>query len=154
MTTFDRPLYYSDEAETIPVDEAEDIERAIEALEQILRRTKLSTGTFRADVHVKTHGFAEGEFQVLPNLPNVLTQGLFEHAGGYPAVVRFSNSASQAQPDAIPDGRGMAIKVRDVNGEASTASGVGLIPFRPPGDANNNLTRAVQQLRAHSQSVV
>jgi catalase len=35
----------------------------------------------------------------------------------YPTVVRFSNAASQSQPDAIPDGRGMAIKVLGVEGD-------------------------------------
>jgi catalase len=59
----------------------------------------------------------QGEFRVLSNLPDELGQGLFEQADVYPAVVRFSNASSQSQPDAIPDGRGMAIKVLDVKGE-------------------------------------
>ena len=54
---------------------------------------------------------------MLPNLPDELAQGLFAHDGVYPAVVRFSNSASQPQADAIPDGRGMAIKVLGVKGD-------------------------------------
>jgi len=68
-------------------------------------------------VHVKTHGYARGEFRVLPNLPDELAQGLFARDVVYPAVVRFSNAASQFQPDAIPDGRGMAIKVSGVAGD-------------------------------------
>jgi len=35
----------------------------------------------------------------------------------FSVVVRFTNSASQPQPDFIPDGRGMAIKLLDVVGE-------------------------------------
>ena len=58
---------------------------------------------------------------MLPNLPEELAQGLFEHDGVYSAVVRFSNAASQAQPDAIPDGRGMAIKVLAVAGDVVVA---------------------------------
>ena len=65
-------------------------------------------------MHVKTHGYAQGGLRVLPNLPEELAQGLFEHVGVYPTAIRFSNAASQAQPDAIPDGRGMAIKVLGV----------------------------------------
>jgi hypothetical protein len=72
---------------------------------------------FARYVHVKTHGYAHGELRVLPNLPDELAQGLFEHDCVYSAVVRFSNSASQPQPDAIPDGRGMAIKVLGVEGD-------------------------------------
>ncbi|HEX5105550.1 MAG TPA: catalase family protein [Pirellulaceae bacterium] len=106
-----------EDVEIIPADEADDIQRVVQALEILLRRSQVKTGQFRADVHVKTHGYAQGEFRVLPNLPNELAQGLFEHAGGYPAVVRFSNAASQPQPDAIPDGRGMSIKVLEVAGD-------------------------------------
>jgi catalase len=121
MTSANRPLPYADDVETIPADEADDIQRVIDALESILARSQAKSGQFRADVHVKTQGYAEGEFRVLPNLPEELAQGLFEHDGVYSAVVRFSNAASQAQPDAIPDGRGMAIKVLEVTGEVVLA---------------------------------
>jgi len=117
MTNTSRPLPYTDGIETIPVDEADDIRRVVEALELILARSQSKSGQLRADVHVKTHGYAQGEFRVLPNLPDELAQGLFEHEGVYLAVVRFSNAASQPQPDAIPDGRGMAIKVLGVQGD-------------------------------------
>ena len=121
MTNANRPLPYADDVETIPADEADDIQRVIQALELILARSQAKSGQFRADVHVKTHGYAQGEFRVLPNLPEELAQGLFEHDGVYPAVVRFSNAASHAQPDAIPDGRGMAIKVLGVEGDVVLA---------------------------------
>jgi catalase len=117
MTDTSRPLPYTDDVETIPVDEPEDIQQVIEAIGLLLTRSQAKTGQFRADVHVKTHGYAEGEFRVLPNLPDELAQGLFGRDGAYPAVVRFSNAASQAQFDAIPDGRGMAVKVLGVEGD-------------------------------------
>jgi catalase len=121
MTNTNRPLPYADDVETIPVDEAEDIQRVIQALELILARSQAKSGQFRADVHVKTHGYAQGEFKVLPNLPEELAQGLFRHDGVYPTVVRFSNAASHAQFDAIPDGRGMAIKVLEMEGDVVLA---------------------------------
>ena len=121
MTDPNRPLPYADDVETIPVDEAEDIQQVIQALELILARSQAKSGQFRADVHVKTHGYAQGELRVLPNLPDELAQGLFGHDGVYPAVVRFSNAASQAQFDAVPDGRGMAIKVLGVEGDVVLA---------------------------------
>ena len=86
-------------------------------MKMILARTQSQSGQFRADVHVKTHGYAEGELRVLSNLPEELAQGLFERAACYRAVVRFSNAASQTQADALPDGRGMGIKVFGVTGE-------------------------------------
>jgi len=116
-----RPLPYADDVETIPADEADDIQQVIQALELILARSQRKSGQFRADVHVKTHDCAQGELRVLPNLPDELAQGLFGHDGVYPAVARFSNAASQAQFDAVPDGRGMAIKVLGVEGDVVLA---------------------------------
>jgi len=121
MANANRPVPYADDMETIPADEGDDIQRVVQALELILTRSQAKSGQFRADVHVKTHGYAHGQFQVLPNLPYELGQGLFADEGIYPAVVRFSNAASQAQLDAIPDGRGMAIKVLGVKGDLVSA---------------------------------
>ncbi|MBC7965193.1 MAG: catalase family protein [Fuerstia sp.] len=115
------PLLYTDDIETIPVDEAEDIQRVVKAMQVLLARHQAKSGEFVADVHVKPHGYVKGEFRVLPNLPEELAQGLFEHESVYSAVVRFSNAASQAQADALPDGRGMAIKVLSVTGEIVSA---------------------------------
>ena len=100
MTVANRPLLYADDVETIPADEADDIQRVIQALELILRGAMRRMASC-ADVHVKTHGYANGEFRGLPNLPEELAQGLFEHDGIHPAVVRFSNAASQPQADAV-----------------------------------------------------
>lgn len=112
-----RPLLYGAGVESIPVDESDDIQRVVAAMKIILARTQSQSGQFRADVHVKTHGYAEGELRVLSNLPEELAQGPFERAACYRAVVRFSNAASQTQADALPDGRGMGIKVFGVTGE-------------------------------------
>ena len=95
MTDPNKPLPYADDVETIPVDEAEDTQQVIQALELILARSQAKSGQFLGDVHVKTHGYAQGELRVPPNLPDELAQGLFGHDGVYPAVVRFSNAASQ-----------------------------------------------------------
>ncbi|MEI8017917.1 MAG: catalase family protein [Schlesneria sp.] len=117
------PLPYQDDVETIPRDEADDIQTVIRYLQAILKNTQRKTHEFRADVHVKTHGYAHAELRVLPNLPDELAQGLFEQEGAHEAVVRFSNASSQIQPDAVPDGRGMAIKVYDVTGETILVDG-------------------------------
>jgi hypothetical protein len=110
-------LPYTDDIEIIPADEAEAIQRVVQALELILARSHAKSGQFLADVHVKTHGSAHGEFNVLPNLPDELAQGLFADNRTFAAMVRFSNSFGRIQSDAIPDVRGMAVKVLGVNGE-------------------------------------
>lgn len=117
MTIANQPLPYAADTETIPADEAADIQRVIEAIETILTRSAAKSGQLRADVHVKSHGYAQGELRILPNLPNELAQGLFERDGVFPVIARFSNSASRVQSDAIPDGRGMAFKVLGVDGD-------------------------------------
>ena len=117
MNIAQTPILYSDDAESVPSDEASDIERIVRAVATLLARGTANSGKFRADVHVKTHGYANGQLNILENLPAELSQGLFSKVQSYPVVVRFSNSANKAMPDAIPDGRGMAIKVRAVEGE-------------------------------------
>jgi len=121
MSDFPLPLPYSDDVETIPADEAADIERVNEALRQILARTQAKTGKFTADVHVKTIGCATAGLRVLPNLPEELSQGLFERERSFAAVVRFSNASGQPLPDALPDGRGLAIKVLGVQGGTASS---------------------------------
>ena len=65
------PLPYTDDVEMIPADEADDIQRVVQPW------SRFSPGAgeewpVSADVHVKTHGYAQGEFRVLPNLPENL----------------------------------------------------------------------------------
>jgi hypothetical protein len=110
------PIPYVESVELPPADEADDIRRAVQALEESLRRSQQQSGRRQRDVHVKAHGCATGELRVLPNLPDELAQGLFSRERTYEAVTRFSNAAPQPQPDFVPDGRGLAIKVLDVEG--------------------------------------
>lgn len=42
---------YADDVETIPIDEAEDIQKVVLALKSILSRSHAKSGEFRADVH-------------------------------------------------------------------------------------------------------
>lgn len=111
------PLVYFDGVEVIPADEAADIQRVLLAMQTLLERSRAQSGHFRGDVHVKAHGCALGEFHVLRNLPPELSQGVFACERTFPAVVRFTNSASQPQSDLLPDGRGVAMKLFDVDGE-------------------------------------
>ncbi len=111
------PIPYADDVETISPGEADEIRQIVDAVKQMLANSTADSGDFRADVHVKTHGYADGKLSVLPNLPDELAQGLFQQPGEYAIVARFSNSSSRPMSDAIPDGRGMAVKVMGVRGE-------------------------------------
>ncbi len=76
-----------------------------------------NTGTWKRDVHAKSHGLLDGTFTVRDDLPEHLRIGVFSHPGHeYRARVRFSNGNSANLPDSTGDGRGMAIKLYDVPG--------------------------------------
>jgi catalase len=116
MSSLD-PIPFADSVEVIPSDEVDDIRLAIQTLEKVLKGSREQSGQYQSDVHVKVHGCATADFRVLPNLPAELAQGIFAEERTFSAVVRFSNSASQPKPDFVPDGRGMTIKLLEVEGE-------------------------------------
>jgi hypothetical protein len=105
------PILFAEDVEQPPADEEEDIARIIAILRQTLEQQLERSGEARRDVHVKSHGCAAAEFQVRSELPAERAQGLFARPRTYPAFIRFPNSAPWPQPDAVPDGRGLALQV-------------------------------------------
>jgi hypothetical protein len=73
-------------------------------------------GDMRRDAHPKHHGAVRAELVVEPNLPPELAVGVFRSPRSYPAWVRFSNGSGTVQADHLRDGRGIAIKLMDVDG--------------------------------------
>lgn len=67
-------------------------------------------GTLR-DAHPKTVGLLRGSFRIEPDLPKALRVGLFKKPQRFDCWVRFSNSSGKVQSDAVPDARGVAIKL-------------------------------------------
>lgn len=67
--------------------------------------------------HVKTHGVVKGIMEILPNLPNHLSQSMFSKPGIHPIALRFSTETSNLIPDHQPQPRGIGMKVFDVQGE-------------------------------------
>lgn len=68
-------------------------------------------------VHAKGHGLLDAQFEVLPDLPETLRQGLFAEARRFNAVMRFSTTPGDVLPDRVSTPRGVALKVLDVPGE-------------------------------------
>jgi catalase len=110
------PIPYVDSVETPPDNEPVNIQRSVQALEAILSRGLGEVDYLHGHIHRKSHGHVRGEFRTIPNLPPELAQGVFAKVQTFQAMARFSNSASRSQSDYIPDGRGMAIKLLDVEG--------------------------------------
>jgi hypothetical protein len=76
-----------------------------------------STSDYRRDVHAKSHGCANGKFEVLKDVPGQFAFGLLSHPGEvYRAIVRFSSGKPHLNPDGVPDARGFAVKLL-VNGQ-------------------------------------
>lgn len=73
---------------------------------------QMATSPETRDAHAKGHVCAAGEFTVDANVPQRLRAGLFARPStALQALVRFSNGSGRMQPDAAPDGRGIAIKL-------------------------------------------
>jgi len=97
--------------ETIPADEPDIID---ELIQRNLKTVWTDRGTRKRGQHGKHHGLLQGTFEVLPDLPTDLAQGLFQPGKAYDCEVRFSNGGRVN--DADKDVRGMAIKLHDVSG--------------------------------------
>jgi hypothetical protein len=111
------PVRYAPGVEQPAADERETIAGLIEQLLKISDITYRDGGHAMRAVHAKSHGLLEGELTVLDNLPPVLAQGLFAKPGRYPVSMRFSTSPGDILPDNVSTPRGLAVKVRNVEGE-------------------------------------
>jgi len=68
------------------------------------------------DAHAKGQGCMRATVTIDPHLPADLRHGVFSSAHTYAAWIRMSNGAPVRDPDGMPDGRGMAIKLVGVDG--------------------------------------
>jgi hypothetical protein len=98
-------------------DEAELAEQITRTMLGISQKTYADGGHAIRSVHAKSHGLLKAEFEVLPNLPAPLAQGLFATPGRYQAVLRFSTIPGDMLDDSVSTPRGLAIKVLGVQGE-------------------------------------
>lgn len=99
--------------EYIPENEEKDIQALLELSAYFHQKQE---GKYRRGQHAKDTGCVKAEFIVEPNLAENLRVGVFKEPKTYEAIVRFSNGSGQLRSDKIPDGRGMAIKLLNVEG--------------------------------------
>lgn len=110
-------LRYSPDIERPEPDEAATGHAIAETMRSIAEKTLADGGHALRSVHAKSHGFLQGELEVVPGLPEDLAQGLFAEAGRYPVVLRFSTIPGDILDDRVSTPRGVAIKVIGVAGE-------------------------------------
>jgi hypothetical protein len=109
-------LRYAPDLEVITRDEA--------ALSDDIRKEMAAGGQRTFDVRrhafrgafAKSNGFLKGELSIPSDLPEHLRQGVFAHAATYPVVIRLSSFSTDVISDTIPEVRGMAIKLFNVDG--------------------------------------
>ena len=110
------PLRLDPSFEVVPPDEEETQRGLTEAMLSIQRKTHADTAYAYRAVHAKAHGYVRATFEVLPDLPLALAQGLFARPGRYDAVLRFSTTPGDVLDDNVSNPRGAALKVLGVPG--------------------------------------
>jgi hypothetical protein len=105
------------EHEDIPPGEAEAIDEVRRlVIAQLQRQYPPGSGIVRRDAHPKHHGVVRAELIIDSELPEDYRVGVFSQPRSFSAWVRFSNGSGVVQPDIMPDGRGVAIKLMGVEG--------------------------------------
>ncbi len=110
------PLRFDSSFENVPDDEVETQRGLTDAMLAIQRKTHADTGYAHRAVHAKAHGYLKARFEVLPDLPTSLAQGLFERPATYDTILRFSTTPGDVLDDNVSTPRGVALKVLGVSG--------------------------------------
>jgi hypothetical protein len=116
------PVRYEASMETMDEHEAKTIQGLIETMKRIQTIVAEDIGYAKRGVHAKAHGLLIGTFEVLPDLPPVLAQGLFATPETYPAALRLSTIPGDVLDDAVSVPRGAALKIVGVNGPRVSGS--------------------------------
>ncbi|KAA6410379.1 MAG: heme-dependent catalase [Lasallia pustulata] len=104
--------------EKIPPHEEEDIKAVAEQVNGIQRRLYNQHRHAFGGTHARTQGVVKGKLIVQNDLPKHLKQTLFDHGAEYPVLCRYSSEPGDAGlDDRIPQPRGFAMKVFNVEGE-------------------------------------
>lgn len=103
--------------ESIPPEEAEATKEILSLISQSYHHAKPSQNGTGRIIHHKEHGCVKARFEVLESLPSQLRHGIFSQTSKYDAWVRISNGSGKRQHDGVPDARGLAIKLMNVDGE-------------------------------------
>lgn len=103
--------------EIIPPEEAEATKQILELVAKGYERAKPAKDVTGRIIHHKEHGCLKGKFEVLENIPQTLKYGIFAEARSHEAWIRVSNGSGSRQHDSIPDARGLAIKLLNIEGE-------------------------------------
>lgn len=117
LTPPPHPLKYHPDVEQQEADEASTADELVTTLRSISETTYKNGGQALRSVHAKSHALLSGEIEILPDLPPVLSQGLFATPARYQALMRISTIPGDILDDNISVPRGLALKILGVPGE-------------------------------------
>ncbi len=112
----------TDWKERIAPDEAQRFEQYGKQFAELQARKSKKHGTGRA-LHRKQITAAQGQLDVLVDLPEFARHGLFAKRGKFEVWVRLSNGGVDKASDRIPDIRGFAFRVLGVQGDSALGNG-------------------------------
>ncbi len=96
--------------------EEKDIQELIRVMKAYLSR-QYPDGKILRNFHPKMHGLLKGTLTIYNDIPQALQVGLFKEAKQYDVWIRLSNAPPKIQSDKPASGRGLAIKILQVEGE-------------------------------------
>jgi hypothetical protein len=99
-----------------PPEEQELAATLVDLIRKSVEERFLQGMTYRG-VNTKSHVAAQATLTVDQDLPSELRVGLFKEPRTYPVWIRFSSTLPDPKPDIVPDLRGMALKLMEVEGE-------------------------------------
>ena len=97
--------------------EDEYIEKVAQYANELQHRRFLTHGHCYTTTHVKTQGLVKGTLSVCEDIPSYLAQGLFMPGKQYPVAMRYSTETMARIDDRIPQPRGLAMKIFNVDGK-------------------------------------
>lgn len=104
--------------ERIAVDEEATLARIARVITNLQSSRSTRFGPGRA-LHRKQILGARGTFEVYDGLPAHARHGVFARPGRHRALVRLSNGGPDIQRNSLPDIRGFALKILDIEGESA-----------------------------------
>ena len=110
------PVRFDPSMEKPEAEEAKTIAALEEEMAKIRETTYKDMGYAIRSVHAKSHGVLRGKMQVLPDLPAILSQGIFAKPATYPVAMRLSTLPGDILSDSVSTPRGLAVKVIGVEG--------------------------------------
>ncbi|SHN10283.1 hypothetical protein SAMN04488057_106244 [Cyclobacterium lianum] len=102
--------------ETYTPGEQKDIDELIGVMKDYLKK-QYPTGRILRNFHPKMHGLLKARLSIREDIPESLRVGIFDQAKQYDAWIRLSNAPPKVQSDKPASGRGLALKIVQVEGE-------------------------------------